>query len=124
MNYQWLDAYLLSKPGTVKDFKAEWNATRYLLCGKMFAMAGGDKNHRPIVTLKCDPLFGQHLRKEYPNIIPGYYMNKEHWNSVYLEGDTPDPILKEMADQSYTLIFSSLSKKMQNEILPSQAAKL
>jgi predicted DNA-binding protein (MmcQ/YjbR family) len=117
MKYEWLDEYCLSKEGVVKDFKVEWNATRYLLGDKMIGMVGGDKYGKPIVTLKCEPNFGNLLRQEYPHIVPGYYMNKEHWNSVYLEGDVPDDILKQMIDMSYGLILNSLPKNKQKQIL-------
>lgn len=117
MNYPWLDEYLLAKTGTVKDFKVEWDASRYLLGGKMYAMLGGDKEGRPIITLKLEPARGEFLRAQYPaHITPGYYMNKEHWNSLYLEGDVPDDVLRDMADESHRLIFSSLSKKLQKEL--------
>ncbi len=117
MNYEWLDDYCLTKKGAEKDFKMEWDATRYLIGGKMFALQGGDKQKKPIITLKCVPPFGDMLRQEYEYIVPGYYMNKEHWNSVYLEGDVPDAILKQMIDMSYELVLNSLSKKVQKEIL-------
>jgi predicted DNA-binding protein (MmcQ/YjbR family) len=51
------------------------------------------------------------------HIVTGYYMNKEHWNSVYLDVDVPDAILKQMIDMSYDLVFNSLSKKLQKQIL-------
>ncbi len=82
----------------------------------MFCMIGADQYEKPIVTLKCDPPYGHSLRAEYSDIVPGYYMNKEHWNSVYLEGVVPDDVVRQMADMSYMLIFESLSKKQQEEI--------
>lgn len=112
MKYEWLDEYCLSKEGAKKDFKIEWDAIRYLIGDKMFAMQGGDKYKKAIITLKCEPAFGQFLREEYQHIVAGYYMNKEHWNSVYLDGDVPDDILKQMIDMSYELVLNSLSKKM------------
>lgn len=117
MKYEWLDAYCLGKPGAKKDYKEEWQATRYMIRGKMFAMQGGDKNGTPIITFKLEPDFGTFLRSQYKDIIPGYYMNKEHWNSLYLDGEVSDEIVREMADRSYRLIFTSLSKKLQQEII-------
>jgi len=117
MKYEWMDEYMLSKKAAVKDFKAEWDATRYMVGGKMFAMQGGDKEHRAIITLKCLPPFGSMLREKYTDITAGYYMNKEHWNSVYLDGNVPDEVVKEMIDESYGLILESLTKKLQKEIL-------
>ncbi|HOJ78327.1 MAG TPA: MmcQ/YjbR family DNA-binding protein [Bacillota bacterium] len=119
MRYQWLDQYCLSKKGATKDFKAEWEVTRYLIGGKMFVMVGGDQNNKPIITVKCEPSFGTMLRGQYPDIVPGYYMNKDHWNSVYIDGSVPDEVLKEMLDMSYELVLNSLSKKMIKEIIGS-----
>ena len=116
MKYEWLDGHLLGKMGAVKDFKMEWDATRYMVGGKMFCMIGGDKQGKPIVTLKCDPPYGAILRQEYLDIVPGYYMNKEHWNSVYLEGEVPDDVVRQMADMSYSIIFEGLSKKAKEQI--------
>ena len=117
MNYEWLEDYCLNKKGAEKDFKVEWNATRYLIRGKMFVMQGGDKEGNPIITIKCEPSFGRFLRDEYKDIIPGYYMNKEHWNSVYIGGEVGDEIVKQMIDMSYDLILTSFSKKNQKEII-------
>ncbi len=117
MKYAWLDEYCFSKKGTIKDYKVEWNATRYLIGGKMFALQGGDKHHKAIITLKCDPLFTRSLREQYQYIVAGYYMNKEHWNSLYLDGDVPDEIVKQMIDMSYELVLLKLSKKSQKEIV-------
>lgn len=115
MNTDWMDDYLRSKTGAIKEFKAEWGVDRYMVGGKMFAMWGGDKEGKAILTLKCEPAFGALLRKAHSDIIPGYYMNKEHWNSVYLEGRVPEDVVRQMMDESYGLIFGSLSKKAQRE---------
>jgi predicted DNA-binding protein (MmcQ/YjbR family) len=117
MKYEWLDVYLRSKKGAEKDYKEEWGATRYMLRGKMFAMQTSHKDGREIITLKLEPSHGQLLRDEYADIIPGYYMNKEHWNSVYLDGEVPDDLLQEIIDESHELILASLSKKARQEIL-------
>ncbi|MCX8129747.1 MAG: MmcQ/YjbR family DNA-binding protein [Clostridia bacterium] len=117
MKYEWLDEYCLSKKGTEKEYKPEWDATRYMIRGKMFVLLGGDKDGKPIATVKLEPSHGELLRQQYKDIIPGYYMNKEHWNSLNLEGSVPDGVLKEMVDSSYRLIFESLSKKIQKELL-------
>lgn len=117
MNYEELESYLLTKPGVEKDFKVEWEWDRFLINGKMFATICNDKTEREIITLKCEPAFGDELRNQYEDIVPGYYMNKVHWNSVYLEGKVPEKVVMEMIDQSYELIFSKLSKKMQRKIM-------
>lgn len=116
MKYEWMDSYFLSKKCAEKTFKTEWGTTLYLIGGKMFAMLGGDKYGKPIITLKCEPMFGKMLRETYKDITPGYYMNKVHWNSLYLEGEVPDDVLKQMIDMSYTLVLEALPKKIQKEI--------
>ena len=57
------------------------------------------------------------MRQQYADIIPGYYMNKIHWNSINAEGEVPDDLLKDMLDKSYQLVLSGFSKKKQIEIL-------
>ncbi len=117
MNYPWLDEYCLAKPGCEKDYKAEWEATRYMLAGKMFALMGENKEKQPFINLKIEPFRGAALRQDYKDITPGYYMNKLHWNSVRLNGEVPDDVLKEMIDESYQILLDSLPKKVQSKIL-------
>ncbi|MDO9630078.1 MAG: MmcQ/YjbR family DNA-binding protein [Acholeplasmataceae bacterium] len=116
MKYLWIDEYLINKKNIVKDFQMDWQATRYLLEGKMVAMVGQDKEKRDIMSLKLDPTYGQFLRSEYKDIRPGYFLNKEHWNSIDLNGLIEDDLLKELIDQSYQLILKSFSKAKQKEM--------
>ncbi len=116
MRYAWIDTYSLSKNGVKKDFKEEWGWNRYLIGGKMFCAICTHKNKRPIVTLKCEPDFSNMLKENYEEIIEGYYMNKIHWNSVFLDGNVPDNVIKQMIDISYKLVLESLTKKLQKEI--------
>lgn len=118
MRYNWIDEYLLKKKGVVKDFKAEWNWIRYQVGDKMFAAVCLDESGKPYyITLKLDPAEGEFLRGQYDDIIPGYYMNKIHWNSVVPDGKVPDELLREMLDKSYELVFAGLSRKKREEIL-------
>lgn len=118
MKYPWIDEYLLAKPGVTKDFKAEWNWIRYRLGDKMFAAVCLGKDGNPYyITLKLEPLEGDLMRRQYPDIIPGYYMNKIHWNSVNPDGEVPDKLMREMLDKSYRLVLAGLSKKRQKELL-------
>lgn len=117
MAYEWTREYCLLKKGTVSDFKEEWQATRYMLDGKMYAMQGGDKYGKPILTIKLEPAHGEYLRGAYKDIIPGYYMNKQHWNSLYLEGDVPDETVRQMLDEAYGLVLQGLSRKAREALL-------
>ena len=118
MKYEWLDEYLMKKPGVTKDLQKDWNWMRYQIGGKMFAAVCMDGDNQPYyITLKLDPLEGDLLRKQYEDIIPGYYMSNTHWNSVKADGEVPDDLLKDLLDKAYQIVFGSLSKKKQKEIL-------
>lgn len=116
MRYTWLDDYLMTKPGVVKNTE-NWNWVRYMVGGKMFAAVCLDEQDKPYyITLKLEPPEGEFLRQQYADIHPGYYMNKQHWNSVKPDGQVPDDLLRSLLDKSYALIFAGLTKKLQREI--------
>ena len=118
MKYPWIDEYMMGKHGVTKDLQAEWNWIRYQIGGKMFAAICLDDQDQPYyITLKLEPLEGDFWRKQYDDIIPGYYMNKTHWNSVRANGALPDDILRDLLDKAYKIVLGSLSKKKQKEIL-------
>ena len=117
MNYPWIDEYLQQKKGVTKDHKTQWNWIRYRIGDKLFCAVCLDERNEPYcITLKLEPAKGDALRKLYDDILPGYYMNKVHWNSVKPNGAVPEALMKEMLDDSYQLVFSGLSKKKQDEI--------
>lgn len=123
MRYTWIDEFLSGKPGVVKDLKEEWNWIRYQIGGKMFAAVCLGENDEPYyITLKLEPGEGDFLRQQYEDIVPGYYMNKVHWNSVKPDGEVPDDLLKDLLEKSYQLVLGGLSKKKQKEILESADA--
>ena len=115
---RWLDELLLKQPATEKEFQPAWQAFKYLLRNKMYAYIGiNDQNKRPIITLKLEPLYSDMLQREYNDIVPGYYMNKLHWSTVYLDSDVPQEVISDMVRASHKLVLASLSKKAQQEIL-------
>ena len=117
-SYQWLDELLLKQPATEKEFQPAWQAYKYLLRNKMYAYIGiNDQCKRPIITLKLEPLYSDMLRREYNDIVPGYYMNKLHWSTVYLDSDVPHELIAAMVHASHQLVLASLSKKARQEIL-------
>ena len=118
MKYPWIDAYLMEKRGGTKDLQPEWNWIRYQIGGKMFAAICLDDEDQPYyITLKLEPLEGEFWRKQYDDIIPGYYMNKTHWNSVKANGAVPEDLLMDLLDKAYKIVLGSLSKKKQKEII-------
>ena len=71
-----------------------------------------DKENKPYyITVQLKPFDGDFLRAQYKDIVPGYYMNKTHWNSIEPDGEVPDDLLKDLLDQSYQLIKEMLRKK-------------
>lgn len=118
MKYEWIDQFLLNKKGVTKDLKKEWNWIRYQIGGKMFVAVCLDENNEPYyITLKLDPMEGEFLRNQYPDILPGYYMNKVHWNSIKADGDVPDALIEDMLTKAYELVLRGFSKKKQQELL-------
>ena len=87
----------------------------YKVCGKMFALASPDEVPAR-VNLKCDPERAVELRDEYEAIIPGFHMNKRHWNTVVLDGSLPDTLLRELVDHSYALVVKGMTKAQRVEL--------
>ena len=119
MKYEWIEEYLMKKAGVTKDIQEQWNWVRFHVGEKLFAaICRDDEIDEPIyITLKLEPVEGEFYRKEYEDIIPGYYMNKVHWNSVKADGNVPDDVVKDLLDSAYLVVFNSLSKKRQREII-------
>lgn len=118
MRYPWMDEYLLQKPGVTKDLQPEWNWIRYKIGDKMFAaVCLNDEGKSVYITLKLEASEGEFLRQQYSDIIPGYYMDKRHWNSVRPDGSVPDELLQQMLEESYRLVLAGFSKKKQRQIL-------
>ena len=93
MRYAWIDDFLMKKAGVTK-LPPQWNWIRYAVGGKMFAAVCLGENNRPYyITLKLEPSEGSFLRQQYEDIIPGYYMNKQHWNSINPNGKVEDVVL-------------------------------
>ena len=121
--YDWLDGYLLSKPGAEHDYKIEWQWDRYMLRGKLFAaICSPDENHRTygghtLINLKCDPRLAEGFQSQYPDILPGFYTDKRNWIAVLLDGDVPDDVVRSLCDLSYQLVLGKLPKYAQREIL-------
>ncbi|NUY80663.1 MmcQ/YjbR family DNA-binding protein [Flavobacterium sp. MAH-1] len=121
MNIQQFYEYCLSKKAVEETFPFDEDTLVFKVGGKMFALSSLREweSGNPGVNLKCDPDKSAELRAEYNDINPGYHMSKVHWNTVTLGGDVSDKLVRELIDHSYDLVFKSLTKKMQKEILES-----
>lgn len=121
MNIQQFYNFCLAKKAVEETFPFDQDTLVFKVGGKMFALSSLSEWEKgnPSVNLKCDPERSAELRAEYDHINPGYHMSKLHWNTVSVGGDVPDKLLKELINHSYELVFGSLTKKLQKEILES-----
>ncbi|MCX8532355.1 MmcQ/YjbR family DNA-binding protein [Chryseobacterium luquanense] len=109
--------YCLSKKGVTETFPFDQETLVMKVGTKMFLLMSLEK--QPLtIAVKNDPEWSLELREQHPQITGAFHMNKTHWNSVSLDGLRRDLILK-MIDQSYDLVFKSLTKKAKEEILSS-----
>ncbi|MCD2205662.1 MmcQ/YjbR family DNA-binding protein [Listeria booriae] len=106
----------LQLKGATHDYKEEWHADRYFVGDKMFAMRGGNKEGRDILTVKVEPSQGEILRTENPAIISGYHMNKSHWVSVLLDEEKNEEFLAKLLAHGYEQVLRKLPKYRQREI--------
>ncbi len=114
----WIVDYCMQKAGVTKEFKAAWNATLCRVGGKIFLMLGEYKDGRPLMPVKLEPAFSELLRAQFPAaIIPGYYTDKTHWSSLFLESAVPDDVARAMLDNAYQTTLNGLSKKTRAAIL-------
>lgn len=95
--------YCLSKPGVEETTPFGPDALVFKVGGKMFALTNLSAEELKI-NLKCEPAYALELRDQYPEIIPGWHMNKKHWNTVSLQGSLRDGFLRTLIDHSYDLV--------------------
>ena len=118
MNIEQLYEFCLSKKGVTEHFPFDEDTLVFKVGGKMFALSSLSEceNGNPSLNLKCDPEKALELRAEYEAVKPGYHMSKIHWNTIDLNKDVSDKMIRELINDSYELVFKSLTKKIQNEI--------
>lgn len=119
MNIEEFRTYCLSKAASTEHLPFD-DVTLVFKVGseakhKMFALMNMDRTPHS-ANLKCDPERAVELRERHEGIIPGWHMNKKHWNTVDLEESIPDSLIREMVDHSYDLVLKSLPKKIQAQI--------
>lgn len=109
MTHKQLEDYLLSFPNAWLDFPFGEGTSVYKVGhketgeGKMFALI--DDGSKPLrVSLKCDPILAETLREKYETVVPGYHLNKKHWNTVICTGQLSDDEIKDLANLSYQLV--------------------
>jgi len=109
MTHQELEDFLLSFPNTWLDFPFGEGTSVYKVGnkaaneGKLFAIIADSSN--PLrVSLKCDPQLAENLREKYESVVPGYHLNKKHWNTIICTGQLSNDEIKDLARLSYDLV--------------------
>jgi predicted DNA-binding protein (MmcQ/YjbR family) len=103
MNIETLRAYCLSKPGAEEALPFGPDTLVFKVGGKAFLLTGLDTEQLRF-NVKCDPDKAIELREEFAAVLPGYHMNKKHWNTIVVDGTVSTNKLKEWIDDSYNLV--------------------
>lgn len=112
MTHKELEEYLLAFPNTWLDYPFGEGTSVYKVGdkstaeGKLFAIIADES--KPLrVSLKCDPTLAENLREKYESVLPGYHLNKKHWNTIICSGQLEDDEIKDLARLSYQLVSRS-----------------
>nr|WP_242692314.1 MmcQ/YjbR family DNA-binding protein [Aridibaculum aurantiacum] len=104
-----LREYCIQKPGAEECFPFDEHTLVFKVDGKIFLLASLDE-HPLRVNVKCDPQKALELREQYAAVIPGYHMNKKHWNTVVVDGTIPRKEVLQMIDDSFNLVKKNKKK--------------
>jgi predicted DNA-binding protein (MmcQ/YjbR family) len=109
MNPAELRNHCLSFTGAEETFPFGPETSVFKVAGKMFALSqlGADSLR---VSVKCDPGLAEVLRGAHPAVLPGYHLNKRHWNTVIVDRSLPDEAIRDMIEDSYDLVASKLPR--------------
>lgn len=116
MDIELLQSYCLSKPGVEETLPFGPDTLVYKVMGKVFLLTSLDNPDGLRFNVKCDPERAEALREEHACVLPGYHMNKKHWNTIVVDGSVPTRLLKEWIDHSYDLVVQSLPKKLRDQL--------
>ena len=105
----------LNFPGAAEERPFGPITSTFKVSGKIFALAALEAE--PLkVSVKCEPELAEQLRASYPAIVPGYHLNKRHWNTVTIDGTLPDALIEDLVEDSYDLVVSALPKRVRDEL--------
>jgi len=103
MDHKTVEEYLLSMPNARLDYPFGEDVAVYKVGDKMFALISEDKS--PVnLSLKCDPNLAETLREKYETVLPGYHLNKKHWNTLILSGQLSWEEVQDLIRLSYDLV--------------------
>lgn len=101
--------YCIRKPFVSESFPFGEDTLVFKVGSKMFSLL--NLSNPASANLKCNPERAIELREEYESITPGYHMNKQHWNTIQIDGTLPNELIMELIDHSYKLVYQSLTMK-------------
>ena len=103
MDHKTVESFILNLPDAKLDYPFGKGVAVYKVHDKMFALIA--EGSEPVqLSLKCDPLLATTLRERYESVMPGYHLNKKHWNTIVLDGSVPDDEVAELVEHSYALV--------------------
>jgi predicted DNA-binding protein (MmcQ/YjbR family) len=105
--------YCLKMKGVTESFPFGEDTLVFKVMGKIFALMSLEARS---LNLKCDPEKAIALREEFSEVIPGYHMNKTHWNTISLKGSVPEKKIKEWIEDSYRLVAEGLPGKLKSRL--------
>ncbi len=109
MSPEELRNHCLSCPGAEEAFPFGPQTSVFKVTGRIFALSRLDQY--PLrVSLKCEPALAEQLREAHPAVLPGYHLNKRHWNTVIIDGSLPEEMISDMVEDSYDLVLSKLPR--------------
>jgi predicted DNA-binding protein (MmcQ/YjbR family) len=113
MDIQGFRDYCLAKQGVTESLPFDNNTLVLKVMGKIFTLAKIEEFQS--INLKCDPEMAIKLRERYNAVLPGFHMNKKHWNTVRLGSDVPPEMLLKLLDHSYEMVVKNLPKKQEKK---------
>jgi len=109
MDHQTVENYILSLPNAKLGYPFGEKVAVYSVKDKMFALI--EEGRQPLrISLKCDPLLAETLRDRYDSVMPGYHLNKKHWNTVVLTGQLSWEEVQDLIRHSYQLVTADVTK--------------
>ncbi|MCA1185020.1 MULTISPECIES: MmcQ/YjbR family DNA-binding protein [unclassified Saccharopolyspora] len=111
-----LKAACLAMPGAREEFPFDERNSVFKVAGKLFAISRLDAE--PLrVSLKCEPDLAVHLRTSHPDaVLPGYHLNKRHWNTVVVNATVPDQHVRDLVEDSYDLVVAGLPRREREKL--------
>ena len=115
MNVEDISEYCLSKEGVTEDFPFDEETLVFKVMGKMFALIPLERIPLQI-NLKCDPELAVEIRERYEAVQPGYHMDKNHWNTILVDGTLRNELIYRWIDDSYNLVVKGLRKTEKEQL--------